>query len=80
MNNIDVYDIASSTWYKQSTSGPTPGIRVNPCAVAVSAPDGSSTNIYMFGGQSLLPYGNQTQYNDMWILTLPSFTWIQVNM
>lgn len=31
----------------------------------------------MFGGQSLL--GNQTQYNDMWILTIPSFTWIQVD-
>jgi hypothetical protein len=34
----------------------------------------------MFGGQNLIPYGNQTQYDDMWILTVPSFTWIQVNM
>lgn len=33
----------------------------------------------MFGGQSLTPYDNQTQYNDMWILTIPSFTWIQVD-
>lgn len=79
MNEIDVYDIAQSSWYTQSTSGPTPDIRVNPCAVAASAPDGSSTNIYMFGGQNLQPYGNQTEYNDMWILTLPSFTWIQVD-
>ncbi|KXL47832.1 hypothetical protein M433DRAFT_63791 [Acidomyces richmondensis BFW] len=79
MNEINVYDIALSSWYTQSTSGPTPKIRVNPCAVAASAPDGSSTNIYMFGGQNLQPYGNQTEYNDMWILTLPSFTWIQVD-
>jgi hypothetical protein len=34
----------------------------------------------MFGGQNLLPYGNQMQYNDMWILSIPSFTWISVNM
>ena len=79
MNVIDVYDIANSTWYRQSTSGAYPILRVNPCAVALSAPDGSSTNIYMYGGQNLLPYGNQTQYSDVWILTIPSFTWIQVD-
>lgn len=76
---IDVYDIATSTWYKQATDGKYPGLRVNPCAVAASAPDGSSTNIYLFGGQNLLPYGNQTQYNDMWILSVPSFQWIEVD-
>ncbi|KAG9775142.1 kelch repeat protein, partial [Aureobasidium melanogenum] len=79
MNVIDVYDIDTSTWYKQATAGPTPGIRVNPCAVAVSAADGSSTQVYMYGGQNLIPAGQQTQYDDMWILTIPSFTWIQVN-
>jgi hypothetical protein len=79
MNVIDVYDIAASTWYKQSTSGPTPEIRVNPCAVALSAADGSSTQVYMYGGQNLLPYGEQIQYDDVWILTIPSFTWIKVD-
>jgi Kelch motif len=79
MNIIDVYDIALSTWYKQATSGPTPEIRVNPCAVALSAADGSSTQVYMYGGQNLVPYGEQIQYDDMWILTIPSFTWIKVD-
>jgi len=37
MNTIDVYDIAHSKWYKQSTSGTTPKYRVNPCAVVASA-------------------------------------------
>lgn len=37
MNVIDVYDIANSTWYKQSTSGETPKYRVNPCAVVAAA-------------------------------------------
>jgi hypothetical protein len=79
MNVIDVFDIAKSTWYKQSTSGPTPPIRVNPCTVAQSAPDGSSIQVYMYGGQNLVPAGSQIQYDDVWILTLPSFTWIQVD-
>ncbi|MCJ1310002.1 hypothetical protein MMC25_003663 [Agyrium rufum] len=79
LNLIDVYDIAGSSWYKQATSGPTPKFRVNPCAVAASAPDGSSINVYMFAGQTLLPQDNQTVFNDMWILTLPSFTWIEVD-
>ena len=79
MNVIDVFDVASSTWYKQSTTGTSPPIRVNPCAVAASAPDGSSTNIYLYGGQNLIPAGQQTQFDDMWILTIPSFTWIQVD-
>ncbi|KAI9708296.1 MAG: hypothetical protein M1820_004000 [Bogoriella megaspora] len=79
MNVIDVYDIATSTWYKQSTNGTSPGFRVNPCAVVAAAPDGSSYNMYMYGGQNLIPAGHQTQYNDTWILTLPSFTWIEVN-
>jgi hypothetical protein len=79
-NNIDVYDIATSKWYKQATSGSMPNIRVNPCAVTAAAADGSSTQIYMFGGQNLIPAGNQTQYDDMWILSVPSFTWIKVDM
>ena len=79
MNIIDVFDIDTSTWYKQSTSGSYPTLRVNPCAVAASAADGTSTNIYMYGGQNLIPYKNQTQFGDMWILTIPGFIWVQVD-
>ncbi|KPI36609.1 uncharacterized protein AB675_4371 [Cyphellophora attinorum] len=79
LNIIDVYDIATSSWYRQATSGPSPKVRVNPCAVVASSADGSSTNMYMFGGQDLKE-GSQTQYNDMWILSVPSFTWIEVDM
>ncbi len=80
MNVIDVYDIAGQTWYKQATSGPIPEYRVNPCAVATSAADGSSVQVHLFGGQKLLPYGSQEQYDDLWILSIPSFTWIPVDM
>ncbi|KAI2465889.1 hypothetical protein F4781DRAFT_374879 [Annulohypoxylon bovei var. microspora] len=79
MSTIDVYDIKTSTWYHQQTSGEAPQVRVNPCAVIYSASDASSFNIYMYGGQDLLPYGNQTGYTDIWILTIPSFTWVKVD-
>lgn len=79
MNQIDVYDIATSTWYRQATDGEYPEMRVNPCAVVAAAADGSSYNVHLYGGQNLLPYGNQIQRDDMWILTLPSFTWIKVD-
>lgn len=32
----------------------------------------------MFGGQNLQPAAEQIQKDDMWILSVPSFTWIQV--
>jgi hypothetical protein len=50
---LNVYDIANSEWFHQKTSGDTPGVRVNPCAVIASAPDASSFQIYVFGGQDL---------------------------
>ncbi|KAG9241498.1 hypothetical protein BJ878DRAFT_570110 [Calycina marina] len=80
MNIIDIYDIANSTWYKQATSGTPPPIRVNPCAAVAAAPDRSSFNIYLYGGQNLIPYGSQIQMSDMYILTIPSFTWVQVDL
>ncbi|KAI9805764.1 MAG: hypothetical protein M1833_005257 [Piccolia ochrophora] len=79
MNVVDVYDIATSTWYKQATDGETPKIRVNPCAVVAAAADGSSFNVYLYGGQNLIPAGEQVQYDDIWILTVPSFTWVKVD-
>ena len=50
---LTVYDIANSEWYHQETTGDPPEVRVNPCAVIASAPDASSFQIYMFGGQNL---------------------------
>jgi hypothetical protein len=74
-----VYEISKSQWTKQATDGPTPKYRVNACAALASAADGSSHNIYFFGGQNLIPYGEQKQLDDSWILTIPSFTWIQID-
>ncbi|KAK1836544.1 hypothetical protein QBC39DRAFT_407323 [Podospora conica] len=78
LSTLDVYDIANSEWFHQETRGTPPSVRVNACAVIVSAPDASSFNIYLYGGQNLQPYMGQTQYSDMYILSIPAFTWIKV--
>ena len=56
LSTLDVYDIAKSEWYHQKTTGKAPSVRVNPCAVVASAPDASSFQIYLYGGQNLQPY------------------------
>ncbi|KAK4188754.1 hypothetical protein QBC35DRAFT_495491 [Podospora australis] len=76
---LDVFDIATSEWYHQKTTGEAPSVRVNLCAVTASAPDASSFQVYVYGGQNLEPYLEQIQYNDMYILSIPSFTWIKVD-
>jgi hypothetical protein len=53
---LDVYDIATSKWFRQQTRGKAPSVRVNSCMVVASAPDASSFQVYLFGGQSLQPF------------------------
>lgn len=77
MSTLDIFDLSTQTWSKQQTQGTPPLPRVNPCAVLASSSE--SQNIYMYGGQNVFDPAPRPQYNDMWILALPSFTWIQVN-
>ncbi|KAH7392922.1 hypothetical protein BKA66DRAFT_509939 [Pyrenochaeta sp. MPI-SDFR-AT-0127] len=83
-DTVDVFDIASyrnnpednGTWYQQSTSGEIPPPRIDTCTVIGSAPDNSSHNIYMFGGWD--PTLTNTWYDDVYVLSLPSFTWVKM--
>lgn len=79
MSNIDIYDIASKEWYKQSTSG-GPGVALaQGCAVMQPAKDYSSFNIYWYGGYDGLQSMNASVWSDdVWVLSLPSFTWTKV--
>ena len=47
-------------------------------SVSLTHHSGSSYNVYMYGGQNLQPATQQVQKDDMWILSVPSFTWIEV--
>jgi hypothetical protein len=75
---VSVYDIANKIWYEQKTTGPTPIALAQGCTVVASAEDGSSHNIYWYGGFDGTHLSGQ--YNDeVWVLSLPSFTWVQLS-
>lgn len=75
MNNIDIIDVLSKKWYTINATGTTPEHRRRFCGGVASAQDGSSHNIYIYGGMG---FGNQTDgFDDVYILTIPTFTWIK---
>ena len=74
-----IFDIATETWYTQSTTAearrpPSASDGSDFCAVVASAEDNSSHNIYIYGGY--LPVGRPS--NEVFILTLPAFHWVAV--
>ena len=77
MRTIDIYDIADDKWYKQETKD-GPGASTRGCAVVAPASDYSSFNIYYYGGYDGLEVRNPF-YDDVWVLSLPSFTWTLLN-
>ncbi|EKG18821.1 Kelch-type beta propeller [Macrophomina phaseolina MS6] len=62
LSQIQIFDLASwlnnpsddnaGTWYAQPASGDVPALRTDFCLVAASAPDGSSHNVYLYGGRN----------------------------
>ncbi|KAG6003167.1 hypothetical protein E4U21_002281 [Claviceps maximensis] len=74
---IDIYDVASKEWYQQPTQG-GPGARTRGCAVVAPASDFSSFNIYYYGGFDGI-HPNKDFYDQVWVLSLPSFTWTLIN-
>jgi hypothetical protein len=77
MASLPVYDIASKTWFIQSTTGGPPSPRAQFCSIMTNATNSSSFEIYIFGGTD--GTGNSTSsLGDMWVLSVPSFTWTLV--
>ncbi|MCJ1470714.1 hypothetical protein MMC07_009361 [Pseudocyphellaria aurata] len=81
MDQIDIFDVASldrskpdGLWYKQKADGDIPAGRIDFCLFLATAPDNSSYNIYLYGGRG----ANETFFDDMYVLSLPSFTWIKL--
>ncbi|KAL4805195.1 hypothetical protein BDV18DRAFT_142136 [Aspergillus unguis] len=77
METVWVYDVASGNWYNQTTSGDTPPQLTQFCSTYASASDGSSHNIYIYGGYDGLNPLNTTS-DDVYVLSLPSFEWIKL--
>jgi hypothetical protein len=51
--------------------------RSSVCTILVSAQDGSSYNIFVIAGVET--YNSVIAYEDMWVLTLPTFQWMKVH-
>lgn len=76
MDEIFVFDIASSRWYTQTARGDIPGMRARFCSGVTWADDQSSYNVYLYGGLGMPNY--TSGYDDVYILSMPSFTWIKM--
>lgn len=82
MNHVEIYDLASGVWRTTQFAAPAeerigiPEERQKPCAVMAQAKDGSSYNIYVYGGTEL---STSSGLADVWVLSIPSFRWILVH-
>ncbi|USP76749.1 hypothetical protein yc1106_04023 [Curvularia clavata] len=74
MSVIHIYDMASSKWYTQTASGTVPPSRRQFGSGVTWADDKSSYNIYLYGGYG---FGEYPAFDDVYVLSLPSFTWIK---
>ncbi|KAF3917669.1 hypothetical protein AA313_de0208355 [Arthrobotrys entomopaga] len=75
MTTIFIHDIEADMWYRQDTGtneNNAPTERGHFCATSIQAPDNSSTQILLHGG-----FGTEHR-SDIWALSLPSFTWTQL--
>ncbi|KAL4864572.1 hypothetical protein BDV12DRAFT_188824 [Aspergillus spectabilis] len=77
MEIVSVYDVANERWYIQNTTGDIPPQLTQFCSVYASASDGSSHNIYIYGGYDGLSPLNRPS-DDVYVLSLPSFEWIKL--
>ncbi|KFG82558.1 putative cell wall anchored protein [Metarhizium anisopliae] len=80
LDKIFVFDASGDMWSTQTATGEIPQNRRKFCMDVAWAPDKSSFNIYLWGGLSVPPpVVNTTSFNDVYILTLPSFVWVKAS-
>jgi hypothetical protein len=77
MKTVSIYDVATGSWYNQPTSGDVPGGLTQGCTVVASAQDGTSHNIYWYGGFDGID-GTKPFSDDVYILSVPAFVWTKV--
>ncbi|RPA77907.1 hypothetical protein BJ508DRAFT_364183 [Ascobolus immersus RN42] len=84
ISRVQIYDIAEKRWYDQPTTasnGFFPPNRDSHCSVLASSPDGSSHNIYIFGGlRPGKPPRREESGRYFWVLSIPAFHWSQITI
>lgn len=86
MDVVNLFDPVTKIWDKQNTTGTPPSSRSQFCSTGVgdSRPvvGNSSTGTYeivIYGGYAGSSGPATTQFDELWILTLPQFRWIQAS-
>ncbi|ETN38351.1 uncharacterized protein HMPREF1541_06386 [Cyphellophora europaea CBS 101466] len=78
MTSLPLYDIASEQWFVQNTTGTdSPPQLTQFCSVVAVDEDSSSFNVYIYGGYNGIDATNVPS-DDVWVLSLPAFTWTKV--
>ncbi|KAH0612393.1 uncharacterized protein H6S33_010445 [Morchella sextelata] len=81
INKVHLYDIANDKWYTQQTFGETLSPKAQFCTVVASSKDNTTHQIYAYGGHDDLsgnPLNMKPVSADVYVLSLPSFTWTKV--
>ena len=81
MTNIVLHDPVSKRWFTQQVGGTAPFVRNQFCSVSASDPRpiadaaAGTHEIYMYGGYTGVPGPGAQQYDEIWALSIPAFTW-----
>ncbi|KAH8586853.1 hypothetical protein B0O99DRAFT_585342 [Bisporella sp. PMI_857] len=78
LSTVSVYDISTNIWYEQETTDPPDKALAQGCTVVASAEDGSSHNIYWYGGFDGI-HPTEDFSDEVWVLSIPSFKWVRVS-
>ena len=84
MDTIHIYDVESGSWYEQTAVAGNkkdgiPSRRMDFCTGLGTATDYSSNQIFVYGGTDISE-PTPSLLDDIWILTLPTFQWIKVDI
>lgn len=86
MHTVTLLDPITKDWYQQTIPGTVPSVRNRFCSVVASDPrplsaanNTGTTEIFMYAGYAgVLGAGNE-QYDEVWVLSIPAFSWQRVD-
>ncbi|KAH0558554.1 hypothetical protein GP486_004787, partial [Trichoglossum hirsutum] len=81
MSHVSLYDVSSGQWHVQTASGDIPLPRTEFCMTGAPAADGSSYEIFVYGGHRKDGVTDPVlaDFTQVFILSLPSFVWFRVS-
>lgn len=76
MNSVEVYDPKNEVWYLQETTGGTPEPRIEFCVAGVASTN-RTFDIFVYAGWDNVD--TSSTYDEVFVLSLPSFHWFKAN-